>query len=306
MNRSDIPNQHPEVDVAGSITGETRTFGIFGDPIVHTLSPLMQNAAFKALGLSCRYLPFQVHPENLKKAVEAIIPLGIRGVNVTIPHKVAVIPHLDSVAAEALKIGAVNTIETASGRLIGHNTDGAGFLASLSELNIDPSGKRVILIGAGGASRGVAVALLSAGVSEMILMARTAERGRHLARHLNALSSQLKVSVQGMDLMKEPSLKENGSTLLINSTPLGMKMHDPLPFPASLIDPRWVVADLIYRPYETPLLSAAKKIGAKTVPGLGMLLHQGALAFEIWTKEPPPLKVMKEVLQRAVTADERH
>lgn len=288
--------------MTGSITGKTRIFGIFGDPIAHTLSPVMQNAAFEALGLPCQYLPFQVHTENLKKALEAILPLGIQGVNVTIPHKEAVIPFLDSVEAEAEKIGAVNTIETASNRLIGHNTDGKGFLASLSEMNIDPSGRRVILIGAGGAARGVAIALLSAGISEIILMTRTVERGKILANRLGSLSPRLKVSVRGMGLEKESPLKPDRSTLLINSTPLGMKENDPLPFPSELLDPNWIVADLIYRPDETPLLLAAKKTGAKTIPGLGMLLHQGALAFEIWTKEKAPLQVMRDALRNALAS----
>ena len=290
----------------GSITGKTKTLGIFGDPISHTLSPVMQNAAFEALGLPYRYLPFQVRPENLKKAVQAIIPLGMQGVNVTLPHKEAVIPFLDSVEGEAQKTGAVNTIETASNRLIGHNTDGKGFLASLFERSIDPSGKRVILVGAGGAARGVAIALLSAGVSEIILVARSAERGKELARCLAALSSRLKISVRGMDFEKEPLSERERSTLLINTTPLGMKEKDPLPFPPSLLSPGWIVADLIYRPHETPLLGAAKKAGAKTVPGIGMLLYQGALAFEIWTKEKPPLEVMREALNNALASDAPH
>lgn len=282
------------------ITGKTGIFGIFGNPIAHTLSPVMHNAAFRALGLPYRYLPFQVHPENLKRAVDAIIPLGIRGVNVTIPHKEAVMPFLDSIDSEAQKIGAVNTIVSASNRLIGHNTDGRGFLASLFEMDVDPSGKRVILIGAGGAARGVAIALAAAGVSEVILIARTPSRGKELADRLTVLSPRLKISVFGTDFEKESSFNHDRPTLLINTTPLGMKENDPLPFSASLLNPAWVVADLIYRPYETPLLSAAKKIGAKTVPGMGMLLHQGALAFEIWTKEKPPLQIMRAALQEAL------
>lgn len=284
------------------ITGKTGIFGIFGTPVAHTLSPIMHNAAFEALGLPCRYLPFQVYPENLKKAVEGIIPLGIRGVNVTIPHKETVISFLDSVDSEAQKIGAVNTIVAVSNRLIGHNTDGRGFLASLFEMDVDPSGKRVILLGAGGAARGVAIALAAAGISEIILIARTSSRGKELADRLASLSSRLKILVLGTDLEREPLFNQDRPTLLINATPLGMKEDDPLPFPSSLLNPSWVVADLIYRPYETPLLSAAKKVGAKTVPGLGMLLHQGALAFELWTKEKAPLQIMRASLQAALNS----
>src|SRR5581483_1222159 len=294
------PHIPPRYSETGTITGKTGIFGIFGSPIAHTLSPVMHNAAFQALGLPYRYLPFQVRPKNLKKAVEGIIPLGIGGINVTIPHKETVLPLLDSVDSEAQKIGAVNTVVVASDRLIGHNTDGRGFLASLFEGDIDPTGKRVILVGAGGAARGVAIALAAAGASEMILIARTSSRGKELADRLAALSPRLKVSVLGTDFEKESPFRQGRPTLLVNTTPLGMKEGDLLPFPASLLDPAWIVADLIYRPYETLLLSAAKKIGAKTVSGLGMLLHQGALAFELWTKEKPPLQIMRSSLYEAL------
>ncbi len=260
----------------------------------------MHLAAFDALGLQSVYLPFNVHPKVLKKAVESIIPLGFKGINITIPHKEKVIPFLDRLAPEAQAIGAVNTIEIASGQLIGHNTDGLGFLRSLTEENIDPSVMPVLLIGSGGATKGVAMALLSVGVPEVVIMARNLDKREALAAQLAAYSSQYKISSIGFNLEKSQAILDLKSLLLINTTPLGMQEDDPLPFPAKHIRPEWVVADLIYQPEETSLMKAAKNMGAKTVSGLGMLLYQGALAFEIWTQKKPPINVMKRALLGAI------
>lgn len=281
------------------ITGQTKVFGIFGHPISHTLSPLMHNAAFDAVGLPYRYLPFEVHPDRLEGAVKGILPLGILGLNVTIPHKEAVLLFLDQVDGEAEKMGAVNTIEVASGRLIGHNTDGRGFMESLRERNVDPSGKRIILLGAGGAAKAVAASLSQQPIAEMVIVARTASRAKALVDRLAAIAPGLKVSLRA-DFDPPFSPDADRPTLLVNTTPLGMKPGDPPPFPLDRLDPRWSVADLIYWPEETPLLAAAKKAGATVVPGLGMLLHQGALAFEIWTKQKAPLSIMRKTLQEAL------
>lgn len=260
---------------------------------------MMHNAAFDVMGLHCRYLPFEVRPENLKKAVDAIVPLGMKGINVTIPHKETVIPMLDKVDEEAQGIGAVNTIEVSQEGLVGHNTDGRGFLASLLEKGVDPSAMRVILVGVGGGAKGVAFTLARHGVSELILVARKLARGGEMAKRLIAASAHLKVSVIGMDDISSLGNRD-APTLLINATPLGMKEDDPLPFPSHLFAPSWVVADLIYHPRETPLLSAAKTRGASIIPGLGMLLHQGALSFEIWTHHRAPIQVMRDALERAL------
>lgn len=283
------------------ITGQTKIFGIFGHPVAHTLSPLMHNAAFDALGLPYRYVPFEVHPDRLEGAIKGILPLGILGLNVTIPHKEAVLPFLDQVDEEAKKIGAVNTIEIASGRLIGRNTDGRGFLESLREGEVDLSGRRVILLGAGGAAKAVAVVLAEQPIAEMVIMSRTAARGKALADRVTAVAPRLKTSIIGIDFGPGFPADSDRPTLLVNTTPLGMKQEDPSPFPPRLLDPRWSVADLIYRPEETPLLAAAKEAGATVIPGLGMLLHQGALAFEIWTKQKAPLSKMRQALQEALS-----
>lgn len=280
-------------------TGDTQVFGIFGYPVRHTLSPQMQQAAFKTHKIHAAYLPFEVHPDQLKKAVASIVPLGIKGVNITIPHKEKVIPFLDEIDPEAEKVGAVNTIKNNAGRLIGYNTDGRGYVASLREAGVDPTEKAVILLGAGGAAKGVAIALINAGVRELIIHARRAEAGAALAAHLKSVSGYAKLSAEPSDAAQDTAVKTARPVLLINTTPLGMKPGDALPFPASHIKADWVVSDLIYRPFETPLLAAAKKIGAETVPGLGMLLHQGALAFEIWTALSPPIQAMNEALLKA-------
>lgn len=295
------PENIKEQKIDSPISGETLIFGIFGHPIAHTLSPPMQNAAFAARNLDAVYIPFNVDPSQLKNAVASIHSLGIKGINITIPHKETIIPFLDSVDEDALKLGAVNTIEVSSGRLIGHNTDGRGYVASLKALDIDLTDQRVLLIGAGGAAKGVAHALLSSGVSELILIVRRLDRGKALAERLAALFSHIPISVVGMNADRDALTQKNRATVLINATPLGMKREDPVPFPLSRIKPHWLVSDLVYRPAETPLLIAAKKIGAQTVPGIGMLLHQGALAFEIWTQKKAPLAVMKGALEDALS-----
>jgi shikimate dehydrogenase len=273
-----------------------KIFGIFGYPIQHSLSPAMHNAAFQALGLPHLYLPFGVPPRRLKGAIEALGALGVSGINLTRPHKEAVIPFLDRLTDEAAAIGAVNTIEIKRGKRIGHNTDGVGFLRSLSEAKVDPAGMRVILLGAGGAARGVAVSLLMKPISELVIMARSETKGSLLARSLGALFPKRKISLVSFD---QPKFGR-GPTLLINSTPLGMKPDDPLPYPVERLHPKWIVSDLTYVPSQTALLRSAEAIGARTVPGIGMLLHQGAIAFEIWTRKKAPLHVMRLALEEAL------
>jgi shikimate dehydrogenase len=267
-------------------------FGIFGDPIGHSLSPVIHNAAFEALNLPYRYVPFHVTSGKLKEAVTAISALGIGGINVTIPHKETIIPFLTGLSDEARKVGAVNTVEVVEDTLIGHNTDGRGFLKSLSEAGVNPDGMRVILLGAGGAARGVAVSLLNANISELYIVARSMERRKVLHNDLCALFPNKKV-------LEPPFNKNNFSnapTLLINATPLGMHLGDPLPYPLSRAYPNWVVADLVYNPRKTPFLIAAEAAGMKVVPGIGMLLHQAAFSFEIFTKQKAPIEAMRTAI----------
>jgi len=282
----------------------TKVFGIFGNPIAHTLSPLMHQTAFEALGLPYTYVPFEVQNSALEQATRSLVALGISGINVTIPHKKNIMPFLDEVTPEASQIGAVNTIENRSGHLIGHNTDGAGFVASLRDQGVNPDGMTVLMIGAGGAAQGVAIALLAAGISEILILVRDISRGQRLADHLLLHFTDAKITVKSMALGEGSFPETEKKILFINTTPLGMKQDDPLPFNPAFIRSEWVVADLIYRPYETPLLLAAKKKGASTVPGLGMLLYQGTLAFEIWTKVKPPIEAMRKALLSAFSERE--
>jgi shikimate dehydrogenase len=267
------------------ITGKTKITGLYGHPVEHTLSPLMHNAAFEHLGLDYCYLPFSVHPDSLKNAVEAIRALNLAGVNVTIPHKESVIPYLDSVNEEALFIGAVNTIVNQDGRLTGYNTDGRGFMRSLAENNVSPEGKKILIAGAGGASRAIAY-YLSKEADKLYLFDIDKMKLEKLSSDLSGIRDNINILNNAAEL--------EAFDVLINATPLGLKSTDPLPFDISFLSPEQTVCDLIYK--KTSLLSLAAQKGCKTIDGLGMLLWQGVLAFELWTRTAPPVEIMKTAL----------
>lgn len=266
------------------ISGRTRITGLFGYPVEHSLSPVMHNAAFEHLNLDYCYVVFPVRPDLLGDAVRAIKALNLRGVNVTVPHKERVIPFLDKVDGEASFIGAVNTILNTDGTLVGYNTDGRGFMESLKEAGIQVEGKTALIIGAGGASRAVSY-YLSERVEKLYLWDIDTNRLENLVRDLN--------NIRGNVNIKEINNLE-GIDILINATPLGLKDTDPCPVDASLITAEMTVCDLIYK--DTPILKAASERGCKTLNGLGMLLHQGVLAFEIWTGIKPPIDVMRSAI----------
>ncbi len=276
------------------ITGKTSVYGIFGYPVKHSLSPLMQNTAFKELGIDAVYVPFEVRPENLKEAVDGVRALDIKGLNVTVPHKERVIEHLDYLSDDAELLGAVNTVKNENGELTGYNTDAEGFLRSLIEEGVELEGKRALMFGAGGAARAVGYALLKGGVKFLNIVNRSFSRakevGELLSKRGNVLVYPLKESTV------EALLKD--VDLIVNTTSVGMKPEDPVLFDYSKIPEGITVVDIIYNPPETPLLKAAKERGCKTVNGLGMLVHQGAVAFEIWTGEKAPVETMREVLER--------
>lgn len=267
------------------ITGTTKVAALFGYPVEHTLSPVMQNAAFQHLGMDCCYLPFPVPPEQLKQAVESVRALSLLGVNLTVPHKEAVIPFLDELDKEAAAIGAVNTIVNRDGKLIGHNTDGRGFMRSLKELGVQADGKKVLIIGAGGSSRAIGF-YLSKETKMLTLYNRSREKAEALASDLRSTGGAVTVSAELSDL--------GGFDILINATPLGLKECDQMPLDPDTLAPTIVVCDLIY--HKTPLLSRAEAKGCKTVGGSGMLLWQGALAFELWTGVLPPIEIMRSAL----------
>ncbi|MBI5788097.1 MAG: shikimate dehydrogenase [Candidatus Schekmanbacteria bacterium] len=275
------------------ISGHTKIVGIFGYPVRHTLSPAMHNAAFAALGLDYVYLPFEVPPDNLGQALRALPALQIAGVNLTIPHKERALEYLDEISPQAQLIGAVNTVKVEGHKLIGYNTDGEGFLQSLNQDGgIDPKGRRVCLLGAGGAARAVAMALVEAKIRELAILNRTVERAQLLAEQISGYYPEVSVCTDSLDNQEIIAR----SDIIINTTLVGMKPDDELPIDPKVISPLGFVCDVIYHPAKTKLLAAAEKRGAKTMNGLGMLLYQGTLAFEIWTGRKAPVEVMKKAL----------
>jgi shikimate dehydrogenase len=267
------------------ISGKTKVVGLFGFPVEHSLSPAMHNAAFEHLNLDCCYVTFPVRPDLLDQAVKGITALNLMGVNVTVPHKERVIPFLDRVNEEASFIGAVNTILNADGTLTGFNTDGRGFMESLAEAGISLEGKTVLVIGAGGASRAVSY-YLSQQAASLLIFDIDERKVSGLVGDLGAIRSNVKRAGNLENL--------HGADIVINATPLGLKDSDLPPLDLSLIEGKTTVCDLIYR--ETPLLKAASQKGCKTLNGLGMLLHQGVLAFEIWTGIKPPVEIMRNAI----------
>jgi shikimate dehydrogenase len=279
------------------ISGKTTIYGIFGYPVEHTFSPGMHNSAFKKLGMDACYVPFAVAPGDLEHAVRAVVPLGLRGLNITVPHKERVLAFLDDLSEEARLIGAVNTIEVRTGRMIGHNTDGRGFLRALREQGgLDPKGKQFLFIGSGGAARAVSFSLALAGAAAIVFRDLDARKASLLAHDIRE-----KTGVPSMAIGPE-SLPQYAADAdcLINASPIGMKRTDPLPLPAGLVRKKHLVCDLVYNPPETALLKTANKRGAKSLSGLGMLLYQGVIAFEIWTGKKAPVLIMKNALVRQI------
>jgi shikimate dehydrogenase len=280
------------------ISGRTKIYGIFGYPIEHTFSPGMHNAAFKKLGMDACYVPFAVHPERLGEAARAILPLGLRGLNVTVPHKEKIIPCLDELSEEARLIGAVNTIEIRQGRLVGHNTDGRGFLRSLKEsAGFSPKGKKVLFIGSGGAARAVGFSLALSGVGKIFFHDLDTRKADLL---VNDIRERTGADTESIHDDESLAAYAADADCLINATPLGLKRTDPLPIHSEYIMKNHLVCDLVYNPPETMFLRAAKSRGAKRLAGLGMLLYQGVIAFEIWTGKKAPVQIMKNALSRQI------
>ena len=270
------------------INGATRVVGVIGDPVDHTASPAMHNAAFKDLGLDYVYVAFRVGNAELSEAIEGMRGLNIAGLNVTVPHKKAVMAYLDVISPEARAIGAVNTIVNKDGKLIGHNTDAFGFTKSVDlEGTLKKWPQIVVLLGAGGAARAVLFALLQRPEIERIhLINRTKAKGKLLA---NEMDSEGRVYTGSLS---DGEWAEVG--LLINSTSVGLfpdVTSSPLP-DASVIRPDMLVVDIIYKPLQTQLMLKARECGATAINGLGMLVWQGVRAFELWTGAVPRSAIM--------------
>ena len=264
-----------------------------GQPVAGNPTQFMIERAFAAAGLDWRYLTLEVPPENLADAVTGLRAMGFRGGNFTIPHKVAVVPYLDELSEAATLVGAVNCVNRVGDKLVGENTDGKGFVQSLRQLT-DPAGKRVVILGAGGAARAIAVELGLSGVAEIVVVNRTAERGQTL---VDLLNERVKVAARLMHLSGDYAV-EDGFDIVINATSIGL--GDPearLPLDLNSLRPGLVVADVVFNPPQTRLIRDAAARGCTTLDGLGMLVNQGVIGFQIWTGVDPDPGVMREALE---------
>jgi len=274
------------------VSGKTKVYAVIGDPIEHSLSPAMQNAAFEASKLDCVFLAFRVKSAEVGNAISGVRALGIQGLNVTMPHKNAVIGFLDEVDRTAKLLEAVNTVKNENGKLCGFNTDGVGALAALKANGVEPKGKKVVLLGAGGAARAVAFALAKE-ADELSILNRTLISAAELA---DLLKQEFNANVIAYAL-SPLAVKANvaDADLLINATSVGMKPNAR----RTLVSPEWLkpdlaVMDIVYDPIETKLARDAKAVGAKVVSGVEMLIYQGAASFEIWTGCSAPVEVMRK------------
>lgn len=263
-------------------------FGLIGYPVAHSLSPQMHHAGYKAMGIEAVYQRFTVKPANLEAAVYGLRALDFLGWNVTVPHKEAILPFLDELTPEARKAGAVNTVKVAAGRLIGHNTDGLGFLQSIKKQMPEVSRRQVVILGAGGAAKGIALTLAEQGANILILN-RTPEKARKLVESLRTHG----VDADWGELTPGSWLRE--ADLIIQTTSVGLH-GETMPFSLQGIDKKAFVVDIIFNPSETPFLCEARLQGCKTMNGLGMLLYQGVLAWEFWLGGRAPVEAMAAAL----------
>jgi shikimate dehydrogenase len=277
--------------------GKTRVFGIFGDPVSHSLSPAMQNLAMQAAGLDAVYVPFHVTPQDLGSAVEGMRALRIGGVNVTLPHKQKIIPLLDRVDEDAALIGAVNTVVRRGAELVGFNTDGLGFIQSLREdVGFNPTGKSVLLLGAGGACRAAAVALLRSGVKRLSIVNRNRARAEQLVARISSVFPEQSIAAYGLD---DPGyMDELGRVdLVVNTTSIGLQGEEISFCPLAKVKASASVYDMVYSPVQTPFINAARALGLVAADGLGMLAGQGEEAFFLWFDLRPEKGLMKNCLQ---------
>ncbi|MFW6110799.1 MAG: shikimate dehydrogenase [Thermoproteota archaeon] len=281
------------------ISGKTKICAIIGCPVEHSLSPSMHNAAFQALNLDFVYVAFKVKRQELKEAIEGIRSLGIKGLNVTMPHKNEVIEHLDKLDPSAQSISAVNTILNQEDTLMGYNTDGLGAIKALKKTGLSLRGKTLLLLGAGGAGKAIAFQAAKE-VKELIILNRTPKKAKFLA---DVLCRKFGKKIHGHNLSRKNTKNHLAEAdILINATSVGMPPDEG----RSLVDPNWLrpdlkVMDIIYHPIETKLVKDAKSIGAQVITGVDMLLYQGAISFEIWTGNSAPVEVMREATMKELS-----
>ena len=271
-----------------------KLYGLIGNPVEHSLSPYMQNAAFSRLNIDAAYLPFLVEKGKLGPAISALKRTGISGFNVTVPFKSECIKYLDRIDPLAKAIGAVNTVVNKDRKLIGYNTDCTGFLRSVKEdLRFSPKGRDIFLLGAGGAARAVAFGLAKSNAKTIMIY-------DIMPLKVNALITDVKKSFPAVDIIasgfKDMPRLIQGCRLLVNCTPVGMRSKDPLPIEAKLLHKGLKVYDIVYTPLKTRLVKTAEGKSIKAVNGINMLLYQGVLAFELWTGRKAPVSLMRKEL----------
>lgn len=275
-------------------------YGIFGHPVAHSRSPQMHNAAFAACGLHATYVGFDVSPEALADAVAGARAMGIAGLNITLPHKTAIMPLVDEVDDLATAIGAVNTVIREGGRLLGTNTDGDGLARALAEASVELEGARVVILGAGGAVRGAAVGLARAGAAHITVAARRFEAAEELVRDLRSVED-VQLDTCAMDSLEDrfadcDVLVQGTSATLARSETGSSETASAFAqsLPIAALPEHAVVTDMVYTPRITTVLARAQSRSLRVVDGSGMLIHQGALAFERWTGRTAPIEVMRE------------
>jgi shikimate dehydrogenase len=277
--------------------------GVLGDPVAHSLSPQMQNAALESCGLKLRYARFEIGSDELAAALDLLRALGFAGVNLTVPHKIAALEFMDDVDEHARQIGAVNTIKIDDGKLRGFNTDGKGFSRAIrEEFSVDLRDLRVLVLGAGGAARAIALQCAKENCERLVIANRTIEKAGDLAKELRDFFTGPKVFGPVPRLQAIPweesafRFQIANIDLVVNATSVGLNRADASPIPARLLAPHLMIYDTIYSSDRTPFVSAALEAGARGANGLSMLLHQGALAFEIWFEREAPLDAMRAAL----------
>ena len=276
-------------------TGEKRICGIIGNPLGHTLSPAMHNAAFEHLGLDYIYLTFEISKSQLGDTLEKLKPNNFRGLNITHPFKLEIIPYLDKIDETAQHIGAVNTVVYDGESLVGYNTDSYGALEALrnSGIELEKHKRKIMIVGAGGAARAVALPLGNLG-HDLIIANRTYQNAEELANMLNKINKSNTTNAIKLDNIEH---EINDVEILINCTPLGMKDYtSDCPIPSKLIRNDLIVFDLVYSPKNTPLITAAINAKAKVIYGYEMFIHQGVKAFELWTGVEAPVEVMRKII----------
>ena len=281
------------------INGQTRIVGVIGDPVQHSRSPQMHNAAIVERKLDYVYVPFHVRSGELQEAIEGFKALNVLGVNVTIPHKQTVMSILDDVSHEATLIGAANTLIFCDGRVSGDNTDAQGFLRAMTEEGIDiPVGGSAVVLGAGGAARAVVVALALSGLGLITVANRTGWKAIQFEKNLATISETEILAVDLASNQLNSAIRS--ADLLVNTTSVGMQETDQLLIDPDSLNPGTIVYEIVYTPPETPLLRVAREKGCQTIGGIGMLVHQGAIAFEKWIGIVPNVETMRIALEQAL------